>query len=185
MNAFNECSSLTSLTLPPALETIGVNGFYNCNQLEQVDFSNCKELTVIGDYAFSNCKSLKKADLAECAALTSLKSHAFANCHQMDEVVLPASVNKIEACVFMNNSNMAKIVSYAETPPILHHETFEGSDKNIPILVTSGTVDSHQAVEGWKEFTNIYEIDSMAFKNRNNKSNNINIRISNKLLSKR
>ncbi len=55
-NAFNNCTSLTSIIIPNSVTSIGENAFYNCSDLTSVTIGN--SVTTIGDYAFSDCSSL-------------------------------------------------------------------------------------------------------------------------------
>ena len=54
--AFNNCSSLTSVTIANSVISIGNNAFYNCRSLTYISIGN--SLTYIGYDAFYNCSSL-------------------------------------------------------------------------------------------------------------------------------
>ncbi len=55
-NAFFNCSSLTSITIPDRVIRIGYQAFYNCSSLESVTIPD--SVTSIGYQAFYNCSSL-------------------------------------------------------------------------------------------------------------------------------
>ena len=54
--AFSYCSSLTSITIPNSVTSIGWYAFYGCSSLTSITIPN--SVTSIGDYAFHGCSSL-------------------------------------------------------------------------------------------------------------------------------
>ncbi len=55
--AFYECSSLTSITIPTSVTSIGSAAFYNCSKLTSIEIPNNVES--IGSAAFTACSSLQ------------------------------------------------------------------------------------------------------------------------------
>ena len=55
--AFYGCRSLTSVTIPNSVTSIGERAFWGCDGLTSVTIPN--SVTSIGKYAFGNCSSLK------------------------------------------------------------------------------------------------------------------------------
>ena len=60
-NAFYQCTSLRTITLPDSLTSIGTSAFYYCTSLTSVTFGS--GLTSIGQYAFRYCSSLASITL--------------------------------------------------------------------------------------------------------------------------
>ena len=58
-NAFDGCSSLTSVTIPNSVTTIGGHAFNGCSSLTNVAIPG--SVTIIGDGAFEGCSSLTNA----------------------------------------------------------------------------------------------------------------------------
>ena len=50
------CSSLTSITIPASVTSIGVSAFYSCDSLTSITIP--ASVTSIGDFAFYNCTRL-------------------------------------------------------------------------------------------------------------------------------
>ena len=61
---FVGCSSLTSITIPDNVTTIGDNAFASCKNLASVTFGKDSQLTTIVDFAFYNCKKLAAINFA-------------------------------------------------------------------------------------------------------------------------
>lgn len=105
-NAFKGCSSLTSVTLPEGLKTIGIRGFDVCTSLESINFPST--LTSIGDYAFALCAALK-GEIALPAGVTSLPIGAFAYCESITSLTLPSTFKTIGIETFLNCKSLETV----------------------------------------------------------------------------
>ena len=95
-SAFQNCSNLTSITLPDSIRVIRRYAFSNCGALGDVTLPD--KVTSIEEHAFENCGSMTKIKLPE--ELTDLGNHAFQNCTSLTNVVLPEGVTSIPERLF-------------------------------------------------------------------------------------
>ena len=65
--AFKDCITLTSITIPNSVSSIGRSAFYGCSGLTKVGVINCS----VGSSAFRNCSNLKCVYFGENAKITS------------------------------------------------------------------------------------------------------------------
>ena len=86
--SFRGCTSLTSITIPDSVTSIGSGTFENCTSLESVTIGN--RVTSIGSYAFSGCTSLTSITFSD--SVTSIDDSIFRGCTSL------ASIN-------VNNNN--------------------------------------------------------------------------------
>ena len=82
-SAFLDCYSLTSLTLPSSLQSIGDHAFYRCSSLTSLTLPS--SLQSIGDSAFSCCSSLTSLTLP--SSLQSIGGGAFTGCTSLRSVI--------------------------------------------------------------------------------------------------
>ena len=90
-DAFNWCTSLTSVTIPNSVTSIGSGAFSGCGSLISVTIPN--SVTSIGDYAFTSCTSLTSATIPN--SVTSIGDYAFSACGSLTSVTIPNSVTSI------------------------------------------------------------------------------------------
>ena len=75
-NAFESCSSLTSVEIPNSVTSIGNSAFNGCSSLTSVEIPN--SVTSIGNSAFNGCSRLTSIEIPN--SVTSIGSYAFDNC---------------------------------------------------------------------------------------------------------
>ncbi len=95
--AFWECSSLTDVTIPAGVTSIGMLSFYGCYRLAAVTVVG-SGLTSIGAGAFWECSSLTDVTIPD--SVTSIGEQAFDGCSSLTDVTIPAGVTSIGDCTF-------------------------------------------------------------------------------------
>ncbi len=105
-NAFYQCASVTSVTLPDTLESIEAHAFDSCTALVSVNIPS--KVKSIGTYAFYKCSSLASIDIPE--GVESIGEFAFNDCSSIKSVTIPDSVQTIERCVFYNCTSLESVV---------------------------------------------------------------------------
>ena len=122
-SAFNNCSSLTAVTIPKGVISIGSYAFYGCSGLTELTIPD--GVTSIGSYAFCDCSNLTEINYnaAKVANLT-IDSDVFYDAGRNSDgitVIFGESVISIPAYIFDHanivsvtiGSNVERIGSYA------------------------------------------------------------------------
>ena len=90
-SAFSGCSGLTSVTIPNSVTSIEHRVFYACTGLTSVTIPN--SVVSIGDYAFFWCRSLTSITIPN--SVTSIGECAFRDCSGLTSINIPGSVTSI------------------------------------------------------------------------------------------
>ena len=182
--AFSRCTSLASISIPSSVTVIGNQAFSSCTSLTNVNIPS--SVTVIGNQAFSSCTSLTSVNIPssvtliedetfrDCTSLTSVNipssvteigAGAFNSCTSLTSVNIPSSVTSIGDRAFYSCSGLRSVYVYAETPPSISANAFNGCDlKNCTFYIPKGTYDAYWLSE-WGNLENIVEFDATSIHN--------------------
>lgn len=111
---------VVSVKLNDLIEIIPDNCFFNCKQLEEVEFG--KNVKIIDEDAFYGCISLKKVTLPK--NLKVINGRAFALCDHLTEVDLGESLLIIDNSAFYNCMRLEKI-KIPESVKVLGDDCFK------------------------------------------------------------
>ena len=103
--AFEDCSSLKSITIPNSVTTIGEEAFENCDSLKSITIPN--SVTTIGNSAFSYCDSLTSITIPD--SVISIGEDAFFNCDSLTSITIPDSVTTIGDYAFYDCDSLTSI----------------------------------------------------------------------------
>lgn len=104
--SFHSCFSLESITIPSSVTSIANYAFNSCCSLESVAIP--KDVVDAGSYTFATCQSLKKISIPSGA--TSLGGACFYNCYSLSNVAIPSGVTSILGNVFYQNYSLPSTV---------------------------------------------------------------------------
>lgn len=104
-HAFQDCTQLTSVTIPASVTEILASAFSNCDNLANLKFKDNSNLTYIGSSAFSNCSSLA-GTIDIPGGLTIIEGYTFSGCSKLTEIVLPSTVEQIAMYAFQSCSSL-------------------------------------------------------------------------------
>lgn len=91
--------------------------------------------------------------------ITEIGPRLLYNRKDVNKVIIPENVNKIDPSAFAGCSNLSEIKVDAPLPPIIHPSAFDAETLNSAhIIVPEGSVDLYKEAPVWSEFT--YNDDS-------------------------
>ena len=103
--AFEDCSGLTSLTIPSGVTSIGIGAFGDCSGLTSLTIPS--GVTSIGNWAFSDCSRL--TSLIIPSGVTEIGKSAFANCSGLTSLTIPSGVTSISGWAFSGCSGLTSL----------------------------------------------------------------------------
>lgn len=147
--AFRDCRSLQTATLPAQLLTIAEAAFYDCRSLTSVSLPQGCQLQTIGDWAFDSAP-LTSFPMPD--GVTSIGRGAFLRC-QLTNIKIPAGVTTIGGRAFDNNSTMKAIYAFPVKPVSIEPDVFNYVDKKTcKLYVPQGSYEAYKEAPVWKDF---------------------------------
>jgi hypothetical protein len=173
--AFYELGTLTSVTIPSSIKTIGDWAFSGCYNLTTVIIAN--GVTTIGEAAFEacditsvtipnsvtiiECDAFENCDLTSITipnSVTTIESEAFLNCEHLSSITIVSGMTSIESDVFYECNNIKNIYLKSTTPPTNKRDGYSFFyNYSATLHVPSGCKAIYSKTYPWSEFKNIVE----------------------------
>ena len=127
------CESLTSITIPEGVTSIGNYAFAVCINLQKITIPS--SITTIGEATFSGCNGITDIILPE--GVTSIGIAAFGGCENLESVSLPDSLITIGGSAFTYCPNL-KNISIPEGVTVIEDGTFSNCSSLTEIIIPDG-----------------------------------------------
>lgn len=174
---------IQGMLIPTTVTSIGEDAFDGCSQFTRVDYegNNSYTVTHIDDWAQIDFASAKanplyyagtlyvvvppisgsnsvpglgeQRDLVFKETTTTIKPYAFVNLTRATSVTLGTDMTTIGAKTFDGCSNITSVTSWAETPPTLGSDAWNGVPAVTPISVLCPDIETAYKATDWNRFT--------------------------------
>ena len=130
---FEDCSSLSSVTIPDSVTSIGSSAFSGCYGLESITIPD--SVTSIGNDAFRNCSSLTEITIPR--GVKKIADYTFGGCSSLTSVTMFEGVTDIGRCAFEDCSGLTCIVIPSSVTS-LGYGAFHGCSGLTSIMIPEG-----------------------------------------------
>ncbi len=163
--AFQNCAALQTVTFEEnsRLATVSARAFYQCASLSSITLPG--SVVSIGDWAFYNCKSLTSVALPE--GVRSIGHSAFSACTKLAEVSIPDSVesigvNAFEGCELLAHTiyNQGKYLGNQQNPCVYLVEVTDGDITSFAVSDTTKVIGAY-AFDGCSGLQSVTITDSV------------------------
>ena len=144
-------SGLTSLTIPSGVTSIGESTFYGCSGL--INLTIPSSVTSIGNQAFSGCSGLTSLTIP--SGVTSIGRSAFSGCSGLTSLTIPSSVTSIGESAFWDCSGLTSLIILSSVTRISREAFRYCSGLTSLIIPSSVTSIDEQAFWGCSGLTSL------------------------------
>lgn len=151
VGAFENCTDITSITIPYGITSINNHTFYGCTGLTDITIPN--NVTSIGESAFNGCNGLTSITIPD--SVTSMGDYCFQNCQGLTSIAIGSGVNNIGSSEFSgcNNCTIFDFRNSTSVPTLDNVSAFENTPSNKEIVVPDSLYDDWIVATNWSSDT--------------------------------
>ena len=160
--AFEDCSAISSVTIPASVAAVGNDAFSFCSSLREVVISDGAAPLSVGYIPNLNAGLFADAPLAALYVGRDLSYSSrrgfspFSGIRTLREAVVGNAVTEVGPYAFADCVSLASVTVMAPVPPSASVDSFEGVDKALcRLTVPEGTVGVYRSAPVWSEFPEI------------------------------
>ena len=166
-SCFQNCSGLTSITIPSSVTSLGETCFGWCSGLTSITIPS--SVTSLGYRCFCGCSGLTSITIP--SSVTSLGNYCFGFCSGLTSITIPSSVTSLGIYCFWDCSGLTSI-TIPSSVTSLGESCFDGCNG-----LTSITIPSSVTSLGGYCFLGCLKLESVYFEGKYCRSNYANLKI--------
>ncbi len=152
-SAFAGCIGIWQIDIPASVTRIEDNAFYGCTGIQSIEIPH--GVTEIGGYTFYNCVNLRNITL--CNGITSIGECAFTYC-RIEQIAIPSTVTRISNWAFSRCYWLDTVICEGETPASLGNYVFINTHiDTATLIVPCNAAANYQNAAQWNDFGEILE----------------------------
>ena len=128
-NCFEDCSGLTSISIPSSVTLLGEGCFWDCSGLTSITIPS--SVTTLGINCFSGCSGLTSIDLP--SPVTALDYYCFSDCSSLTSITIPSSVTRLGDYCFSGCKALKTVYFEGKVPRIDSRGTGISYTSNIKV----------------------------------------------------
>jgi hypothetical protein len=151
-------NSVTSITIPNSVTSIGVAAFYGCTSLTSIIIPN--SVTSIGAAAFYGCTSLTSIIIPN--SVTSIRNNTFIDCTSLTSITIPNSVTSIGNSVFYGCTGLTSI-TIPNSVTSIGNSAFYGCTSLVNVYLPTRFANTYQYFELTASQVSFYDTTSPSY----------------------
>ena len=105
--AFYGCSNVECIVIGEDVVGIGERAFYQCVNLDSIEYIGLPPIGAVGAYAFAGCSKLQTISIPQ--GVKTIGDYAFAGCSKLKTIIIPNSVESMGRALMFGCSSLEEL----------------------------------------------------------------------------